>query len=74
MPAATIGPVGDGFVLDGEVGEWTNRTPTLSLIPQGTGARPGTIWLAQSPQGLVVADFLTRNAIHLKRNCAISAC
>lgn len=55
MPAATIGPVGDGFVLDGAVGEWTNRPPTLSLIPQGTGARPGTIWLAQAPQGLVIA-------------------
>ena len=55
VPAASIGQVTDGFVLDGVIREWTKQPPTLSLIPGGTGARNGKVWLAQSPQGLVIA-------------------
>ena len=51
----TIGPVAAGFVLDGALKEWTKQSPTLSLIPKSAGARPGTVWIAQSPKGLVIA-------------------
>jgi hypothetical protein len=50
-----IGPVVSGFAMDGAIKEWTKRPPTLSLIPRGAGARTGKIWLAQAPQGLVIA-------------------
>jgi hypothetical protein len=54
-PTGSIGPVAAGFTLDGAVKEWVKQPPTLPLIPKGTGARPGQVWIAQSPNGLVIA-------------------
>lgn len=54
-PVTAIGPVAANFVLDGAINEWTQQPPTLSLIPKSAGVRPGKIWIAQSPQGLVIA-------------------
>lgn len=54
-PGATIGPVANSFVLDGAIQEWVQKPPTLSLIPKSVGARSGKVWMAQSPNGLVIA-------------------
>lgn len=52
---ATIGPIVSSFVLDGALKEWAKQPSALPLIPKGTDARSGRVWVAQSPQGLVIA-------------------
>jgi hypothetical protein len=53
--ANVIGPVAENFVLDGSTHEWRNRPANMTLTSKGAGARTGRVWLAQFPQGLVLA-------------------
>ena len=50
-----IGPVAGGLTIDGEVGEWLDKPPSLLLQPAAVAARSGRIWLAESEDGLIVA-------------------
>jgi hypothetical protein len=54
-PAISIGPAPPGFQLEGAVQEWIKQRSALKLFSKGAGSRPGKIWLAQSPRGLVIA-------------------
>jgi hypothetical protein len=49
-----IGPADGGVTIDGEVGEWLDKPPSLLLQPVA-GARSGRIWLAESEDGLIAA-------------------
>jgi len=53
--AGAIKPVVTGFTLDGSIREWQTQPANLTLKPKSTGARTGRVWLAQTPQGLVIA-------------------
>jgi hypothetical protein len=68
LQAASIRTVPEGSALDGTIQEWTQRPPTLSLIPKFAGARPGRLWLAQSPQGLLIAGKIGGDAPNFAKN------
>jgi hypothetical protein len=53
--AATITSSSPTGVVDGRTSEWAGRAPDLKLEPKGKGAREGSVWIAQSPQGVIVA-------------------
>jgi hypothetical protein len=53
--AEAIGLAPDSFVLDGATREWQAQPANLTLKPKSAGARTGKVWLAQAPQGLVIA-------------------
>lgn len=44
-----------GFVLDGDVQKWEGTSPSFHLRTHGLDAREGVIWIAQRPEGLIVA-------------------
>ncbi|MFO1152485.1 MAG: hypothetical protein U1E42_02305 [Rhodospirillales bacterium] len=52
-----IGPAVAGLTIDGDVGEWLDKSPSL-LLPAAGPARSGRVWLAESADGLVVAGHL----------------
>jgi hypothetical protein len=54
-PPTTIPPAPAAFRFDGRATEWLGVPPTLALLPQGTGAPGGRLWLGTADSGLVVA-------------------
>ncbi len=64
-----IGPVEGGLTVDGDVGEWLDKPPSLLLQPT-EGGRGGGVWLAESDDGLIVAGRIGGPSPHFPASAA----
>lgn len=53
-----IGAAAGGLTVDGDVGEWQDKPPSLLLQPTAGTGRGGRVWLAESEDGLIVAGLV----------------